>query len=156
MSKFTSFLKHAGQVLSTGLSTASQFIPILQPFFGASPAQSVFEKVSGVISTVKNDLTAIGQSVVMVETALQGYAGQAKLVAAAAIVAPIVRTSEFLSGLEIANESEFIAGVKDLISAVVRILNSCRKTKVLPDDPATIAPAAPPALPTPVLDAPQP
>jgi len=153
MSKIGSFLSHAGKVLSSGLTVASQFIPILQPFFGSASqaAQDAYAKAGGLITTVKNDLTLVGQTVVQIEAAMQGYAGTAKLAAAAAIVAPIIRTSEFLSGLQIANESEFIAGVKDLISAIVRILNSCHKTNVLPGDVGPV-PVAPPATPSPVID----
>ena len=154
MSGFTSFLKKAGQLIASGLTIVANEIPVLQPFLGSAGQQKLMQ-VGGFINTAKNDLTAVGTIAVQVEAALQGKTGADKLAAASALVAPIVRTSELVSGHQIANESEFIAGCTDLTNAVVRIMNSLKANALqTTGDSTTGVTPAPPAVPVPA--APQP
>jgi hypothetical protein len=117
MGSFTSFLKKAGQVLSSGLAVLSFVFPVLRPLMGSGV-------LAGEITTGVNDFTAIGTQIITIETALQGKTGPEKLAAASTLVAGIVRTSELVTGHKIANEAEFIAGCQDLTNATVRIMNS--------------------------------
>src|SRR5262249_11143480 len=135
-------LKKIGQVLAAGLQLVGVVFPVLQPFLGSG---STATKVAGVV----NDFTAIGTQVIAIETALQGKSGVDKLAAAVPLVGGIVRTSELVSGHQVANEAEFTAGVTDLTNAVVRILNSLKADNIQTKGNAA-APAATPATPTPV------
>ncbi len=142
MSGFTSFLKKLGQILAAGLELTGIISPVVLPMLGSS-------KAAQTATTAVNDFTSIGTTVVQVETALQGKSGPEKLSAASSLVAPIVRTSELVSGHKIANESEFIAGCTDLTNAVVRIMNSLAADNISTSgSPVTATPAAP-AVPTP-------
>ena len=142
MSGFVSFLKKIGQVLSVGLELTGFISPAVLPLLGSS-------KAAQVAGTVVNDFTAIGTTVIQIETALQGKPGPEKLAAATSLVAPIVRTSELVAGHTVKNESEFIAGCTDLTNAVVRIMNSLDSNGInTSGNPVTVAPAAP-AVPTP-------
>ncbi len=142
MSGFTSFLKKIGQILSVGLELTGFISPVLMPLLGSS-------KAGVAVGKGLNDFTAIGTTVIQIETALQGKTGTEKLAAASSLVAPIVRTSELVSGHSIANEAEFIAGCTDLTNAVVRIMNSLDSKGIsMTGGAVTIAPATP-ATPTP-------
>lgn len=138
------FLKVLGQILSKGLQLVGIF-PMIAPLFGAS-------KAGQVAATAVNDFTAIGTTIIQIETALQGKSGVDKLSAAVPLVSQIVKTSEMVSGHQIANEAEFTAGVTDLTNAVVRIMNSL-KSDNLKTTGQPSAPAAPPATPTPAKPA---
>ena len=118
MSGFTSFLKKIGQVLSVGLQLTGLVSPAVIAMFGS--------KGQAAVGNAVNDFTAIGTTIIQIETALQGTAGVDKLKAASTLVTQIVRTSELVSGHPIGNEAEFIAGTTDLTNAVVRILNSLK------------------------------
>jgi hypothetical protein len=88
----------------------------VQPLLG-SKAQSV-------AGQVVNDLTLIANQAVTIETALEGKAGADKFAALVPLVAGIIRTSELVSGKEIADEAKFQQGVSELAQGVVDILNS--------------------------------
>lgn len=141
MSGFTSFLKKIGQVLSVGLELVGFISPAVLPLLGSSKGASI-------ATTAVNDFTSIGTTVIQVETALQGKTGADKLAAAAALVRPIVQTSELVSGHKIANEGEFIAACTDLTNAVVRILNSLDSNGINTSGNSSTVSAAP-AVPTP-------
>lgn len=111
------FLARLGSFLAKGIAILTGLTPLIEPYIGA--------KASDTVTKVTNDLTSVGQVVVQAEALLQGTGtGAAKLAAAAPLVANIVKTSELVSGHQIANESLFIQGCTDLTSAVAEILNS--------------------------------
>lgn len=141
-----SFLKRLGQILAAGLQVTGVFFPVLRPFLGSGP-------IAQAAGTVVNDFTQVGTTVLMIETALQGKTGAEKLAAAAPLVAQIVKTSELVSGHQIGNEAEFVAGTQDLTNAVVRILNSLKSDKVQAAGQSLhVALSAPLAVPTQVGD----
>jgi hypothetical protein len=141
LSGFLSFLKKIGQVIAAGLELTGFISPAVLPLFGSGKAgQSAARAV--------NDFTSIGTTIIQIEAALQGKPGAEKLAAASTLVAPIVRTSELVSGHQIANESEFIAGCTDLTNAAVRILNSLKPDNIKTTGDPLNAPPAAPAVPT--------
>lgn len=142
------FLSKLGKVLATIVNIAgiaAGIGPILGGFLGS--------KVSGAVSTVTgkivNDLTAVGQTVLMAETMIQGTGtGAMKLAAATPLVAQIIQTSELVAGHKIANEALFIQGSQKITSGVADILNSIHPDAV-PNPGPTPALQPLPTLPTP-------
>lgn len=143
-STFVSYLKKIGKVLVAGLELVGFISPAILPLLGSS-------KTGVLIGKVTNDFTAIGTTVIQIETALQGKPGIEKLQAASALVAPIVRTSELVSGHTVKNESEFIAGCTDLTNAVVRIMNALDSNNINTAGSPVNVTAAPLATPTPAV-----
>jgi hypothetical protein len=120
MSGFVSFLQKLGKYLAEGVAIAAGVGPLVSPLFGSKSGV-----VQSSITTGVNDLTAVGGVVVQAEALLQGSGnGAAKLATAAPLVANIVKTSELVSGHQIANNALFIQGCTDLTNAVAEILNS--------------------------------
>jgi len=111
------FLKKLGQILATAGAVAFGVYPLIQPLLGSGKAKDI-------TGEAVNDLSAIGQLVVMIETALQGKPGPEKLAALLPLVENIVKTSELVSGKKIANDALFTQGVKEVSQGVVDILNS--------------------------------
>lgn len=142
MSGFTSFLKKIGQVLSVGLEVVGFISPAVLPLLGSS-------KAGQTAATAVNDFTAIGTTVIQVETALQGKPGAEKLAAASALVGPIIRTTELVAGHHIKNEAEFTAGCTDIVNAVVRIMNALDSNNINTAGSPVNEPPAAPATPTP-------
>ena len=142
------FLAKLGKFLAEGIAILTGLGPIVAPVLGS--------KASSVVTTATNDLTSIGSVVVQAEALLGAGNGAAKLAAAAPLVAQIVKTSELLSGHQIANPALFNQGVTDLTNAVAEILNSLSANNVqssgnpLPQSPApTVTPVpAPLSAPT--------
>src|SRR5688572_18451498 len=114
-----SFLKKLGLVLAQVGATAVGLGPIVAPLFGSGAG-----KVIQVAATVANDLTAIGSVIAQIETALQGKEGVEKFRAAVALVGPIVRTSQLVSGKKIADEALLQKGIEGITQGVVDVLNS--------------------------------
>lgn len=114
-----SFLKKLGLILVNVATTAAGIGPILAPLLGNKAGA-----VLGAVSVVANDLTAIGTVVVQIETALQGKTGADKLAAAVALVGPIIRTSQLVSGKKIADQEKLQKGIAEVTQGVVDILNS--------------------------------
>ncbi len=110
------FLKKLGQLLLKGASIAAGIYPIVQPLLGS--------KAQAVGGTIVNDLTLVANQVVTVETALEGKTGADKFAALLPLVAGIIRTSELVSGKEIADEAKFQLGVQEVAQGVVDVLNS--------------------------------
>lgn len=146
------FLSKLGSILAKGLALATGIWPLVSPLFGSSA------KAQQTGTTVINDLTSIAQVVVQAEAIIQTPgSGVQKLAAAAPLVANIVRTSELVSGHNIANETLFIQGCTDLTNAVAEILNSLSPNTVNtasgapinPIPPATVS-AVPASIATPV------
>lgn len=119
------FLKKLGQVLLKIVGIAVGIGPIVQPFLGSG--------VQPVVTQINNDLTAIGQVVVQIETAFAAVAGSTgtqKLAAAIPLVGNIIRTSELVAGKKIANEAQFTLAIQEYTQATVDLLNSIDQSEV--------------------------
>jgi len=120
-----SFLKKLGLVLAQVGATAVGLGPIVAPLFGSGAG-----KVVQIAATVANDLTAIGSVIAQIETALQGKEGVEKFRAAVALVGPIVRTSQLVSGKKIADEALLQKGIEGITQGVVDVLNAIHQDSV--------------------------
>lgn len=120
-----SFLKKLGQFIATAGAMALGIGPLVSPLFGSKG-----DKIGGDINTVANDLTLIAQVVVQIETALQGQAGADKRRAAIALIGPIIRTSQIVSGKKIADAALLEAGIGKITDGVVDVLNSIHEESV--------------------------
>ena len=141
---FVTFLAKLGKFLAEGVAVAAGVGPIISPLFGSKSSA-----VSSGITTAVNDLTAVGGVVVQAEALLQGTGtGPQKLAAAAPLVANIIKTSELVSGHQIANQTLFIQGCTDLTNAVAEILNSLSANGV--NSTGTVVSQVPPAITSPV------
>lgn len=120
-----SFLKKLGQVVAQVGAMALGIGPLVSPLFGSKGDQ-----IGGQIQTVSNDLTLIAQVIVQIETALQGQAGADKRKAAVALIGPIVRTSQIVSGKKIANAALLETGIGQITDGVVAVLNSIHEESV--------------------------
>jgi hypothetical protein len=120
-----SFLKKLGQVVAQVGALALGIGPLVSPLFGSKGDQ-----VGGQIQTVSNDLTLIAQVVVQIETALQGQAGTDKRRAAIALIGPIIRTSQIVSGKKIADAALLETGIGQITDGVVAVLNSIHEESV--------------------------
>lgn len=120
-----SFLKKLGQVVAQVGALALGIGPLVSPMFGSKGDQ-----VGGQIQTISNDLTLIAQVVVQIETALQGQAGADKRRAAIALIGPIIRTSQIVSGKKIANAALLETGIGQITDGVVAVLNSIHEESV--------------------------
>lgn len=120
-----SFLKKLGLVLAQVGATAVGVGPLVAPFFGSGS-----QKVAQIVQVVSNDLAAISQVVIQIETALQGKEGVEKFRAAVALVGPIIRTSQLVSGKKIADEALLQRGIEEVTQGVVDILNSLHQDSV--------------------------
>lgn len=114
-----SFLKKLGLVLGQVGATAIGIGPLVAPLFGAGG-----QRVTSVIATVVNDLTEIGKVVAAIEAALQGKEGADKFKAAVALVGPIIKTSQLVSGKKIADPALLQKGIEEVTQGVVDVLNS--------------------------------
>jgi len=139
-----SFLSKLGQFLARGIAILTGLEPLIAPLFGSKANQA-----AGVVAKVSNDLNAIAQIVVTAEAVIQtSGSGAMKLAAAAPLVTNIVRTSEIVSGHEIANESLFIQGCTNITSGVAQVLNALKPDNVKSQGQAL--PPVPPAQQAPV------
>ena len=114
------FLKKLGQILLNVAGIAVGIGPIVLPFLGSGKAQQVATK--GL-----NDLTAIGQVIVQIETAfaaVPGSTGEQKLQAAIPLVSNIISTSEMVVGKQIANKDLYTKAVQEYAQATVDLLNA--------------------------------
>lgn len=120
------FLKKLGQVLLKIVAIGAGIGPILTPFLGSG-------KVAADEATAVNDLTAIGSTVVQIETAfaaVPGSTGAQKLQAATPLVGNIIKTSELVVGKKIANEALFTKACTEYTQATVDLLNSLDASSV--------------------------
>src|SRR5690349_21440608 len=111
------FLKKLGQILLATSTAALGIGPLVTPLFGNKGSQ-----VATGVTNITNDLTAIGTVIVQIETALQGKTGADKLQAAIALVGPIIRTSQIVSGKKIADEALLQKGIGEVTQGMVDIL----------------------------------
>lgn len=155
------FLSKLGLILAKGLSILTGASPLISLVLGSAHPQAQAE-----VQTVSQDLTQIGQVVVTAESLLQGTGnGATKLAASTPLVASIVKTSEMVSGHQIANESLFMQGCTKITSGVADVLNSLSdKNLQSSGTPATVTIAdvkaatsvAPPASPASPASEPEP
>ena len=120
------FLKKLGQVLLKIVGIAAGVGPIITPFLGSGEA-------SKVVTAGVNDLTAIGQVVVQIETAfaaIPNATGAQKLQAAIPLVGNIIKTSELVINKKIANEALFTQAIQEYAQATVDLLNSLHEDGV--------------------------
>lgn len=120
-----SFLKKLGLVLAQVGAAAVGIGPLVAPLFGSAGS-----RVVQVGAQVANDLTAISSVVVQIETALQGKEGAEKFRAAVALVGPIIRTSQLVSGKKVADEVLLQKGIEEVTQGVVDVLNSLKAESV--------------------------
>jgi hypothetical protein len=120
-----SFLKKLDQVALQIGATAIGVGPLIAPLFGSKGDQT-----TGVINTASNDLTLIAQVVVQIETALQGQTGADKRKAAIALIGPIIKTSQMVSGKKIADPVLLETGIGQITDGVVAVLNSIHEESV--------------------------
>lgn len=128
MSGITTFLKKLGTILVNVAGVAVGVGPIIQPFLGSG-------KVAAGATTVVNDLTAIGSTIVQIETAfaaVPGSTGAQKLQAAIPLVGNIIKTSELVVGKKIANEALFTQAIQEYTQATVDLLNSIDQGAAVP------------------------
>jgi hypothetical protein len=114
------FLKKLGTILLNVAGIAVGIGPLIGPLLGSG-------KAGAVTGTVVNDLTAIGTTVVQIETAfaaVSGSTGAQKLQAAIPLVSNIIKTSEMVVGKKIANEALFTKACTEYAQATVDLLNS--------------------------------
>jgi hypothetical protein len=120
------FLTKLGAFLARGIAVLTGLEPLIAPLFGSKASAT-----AGVVTKIANDLTAVGQIVVTAEALIQvPGSGAAKLSAAAPLVTNIVRTSELVSGHEIADEALFLQGCTNITSGVAQVLNSLKSDNV--------------------------
>jgi len=106
------------------LNVAGVGFPLLKPFLGSGEA-------SKYANTAVNDLTAIGQVIVQVETAIQAPgSGAQKLQFIIPLVANIVKTSEMVTGHQIGDDALFVKGTTEIAQGVVDVLNSLKSDNV--------------------------
>lgn len=84
------------------------------------------QKQQQVATTTVNDLTSIGSVLLMIQTALSTATGSDKLKAALPLVVNIVKTSEMVSGHQIADEARFTLGSQEILQGVYDVLNSLK------------------------------
>ena len=120
-----SFLKKLGQAAAQIGALAIGIGPLVSPLFGSKGDQ-----IGGQIQTVSNDLTLIAQVVVQIETALQGQNGVDKRKAAIALIGPIIKTSQMVSGKKIADPTLLETGIGQITDGVVAVLNSIHEESV--------------------------
>ena len=120
-----SFLKKLGMVVAQVSALALGIGPLVSPLFGSKG-----DKVGGDIATVANDLTLIAQVVVQIETALQGQTGADKRRAAIALIGPIIKTSQIVSGKKIADAALLETGIGQITDGVVAVLNSIHEESI--------------------------
>lgn len=114
------FLKKLGQILLNVAGIAVGIGPIITPFLGSG-------KSAQVAGTAVNDLTAIGSTIVQIETAfaaVPGSTGPQKLAASIPLIGNIIKTSELVVGKKIANEALFTTAVQEYAQATVDLLNA--------------------------------
>ncbi|MBZ5522258.1 MAG: hypothetical protein LAP21_08450 [Acidobacteriia bacterium] len=114
------FLKKLGVILVNLTGVAAGVGPLLKPFLGSGAAADYVSK--GV-----NDLTAIGGTIVQIETAfaaVPGSNGAIKMQACIPLVGNIIKTSELVAGKKIANEALFQKAVEGYAQATTDLLNS--------------------------------
>lgn len=128
---FVTFLKKAGQVLSTIAMAEAGIAPVL-------------EKTIPSATNVIDKMDLIFKSVVATEGQFAAaYPGQQtgpqKLLAASSLVGPILSTVDTIRGKQIANEAAYTAAVQGIVTNVANLLNSLKPT----NDTATTAASVP-------------
>lgn len=112
------FLKKLGAFLAKAVAIELGLGPLIAPFLGSG-------KAGQMATTMVNDLTAMGQRVLEIETAVQTPgSGAQKLAMVIPLIANIVKTSEMVSGHKVANDALFATACQEYAQATVDLLNS--------------------------------
>jgi len=151
MSKFTSFLKKAGQILSTVAQDAAVFVPALAPFATLVIPASKQAAVQNVETTVVSDLNLLNQSVMTAETTANALAqtgtvisGAQKAQIAAQGVLTVFLNSEAMAGKKIADPAAAQAAAVKIAGGIADFWNAV-DGNVLPTPPQPVAAAPAPA-----------
>lgn len=154
MSKFTSFLKKAGQILTTVLADAAIAIPALQPFINLAVPASKQAAVNGVITTAESEISLLNQSVMTAETAGNVLAaggtalsGAQKAAIAAPAILQVFLNSESMAGKKIANPAAAQTAAATIAGGIADFWNAVDGS-ALPNPPATAVPAIQPPAAT--------
>lgn len=114
------FLKKLGSILANVAGVALGIGPIIAPFLGSG-------KVQQAVTTGTNDLTAIAQLVLQIETAfaaVPGSTGAQKLAAVIPLVGNVLSTSELVAGKKIGNVDLYNKAISEYAQATVDLLNA--------------------------------
>lgn len=114
---FVSFLKRAGQILANISAVEAG----LEPIFKASlptGAQGTVDKIDLIFKSV---VATEGQFAAAFPT---GQTGAQKLVAAAALVGPVLATVDTIKGKPIADEAAYVKAVQTITGGIADLLNS--------------------------------
>jgi hypothetical protein len=149
MSKFTSFLKKAGLVLTTALQDAAIAIPALQPFINLAVPVSKQAAVNGVITTAESEISLLSQSVMTAETTANTLAaggtvlsGAQKAAIAAPAILQLFLNSEAMAGKKISNPAAAQAAAATIAGGVADFWNAVDGS-ALPNPPAVAAAPSP-------------
>jgi hypothetical protein len=149
MSKFTSFLKKAGLVLTTVLQDAAIAIPALQPFINLTVPASKQPAVNTVITTAESEISLLSQSVMTAETTANTLAaggttlsGAQKAAIAAPAILQVFLNSEAMAGKKIANPAAAQAAAATIAGGVADFWNAVDGS-ALPNPPTTTTVPAP-------------
>lgn len=151
MSKFTSFLKKAGQVLVAGAQIAEEGIPALAPFVNLITPASKQAAVQTIESKVESEISLLSQSVMTAETTANALAqsgtaisGAQKAQIAAVGFTQVLMNSEAMAGKKIGDPVAAQAAAAKMAGAMADWWNAVNSDN-LPDPPS--APVANPAAP---------
>jgi hypothetical protein len=152
MSKFTSFLKKAGQILSTVAQDASIVLPALAPFVNLVVPASKQTAVQGVETTVESDLNLLNQSVMTAETTANTLAaggttlsGAQKAAIAAPAILQVFLNSEAMAGKKIANPAAAQAAAATIAGGIADFWNAVDGS-ALPNPPVGTSTTASPEV----------
>ena len=154
MSKFTSFLKKAGQILTTVLADAAIAIPALEPFINLAVPASKQAAVNGVLTTAESEISLLNQSVMTAETAGNVLAaggtalsGAQKAAIAAPAILQVFLNSESMAGKKIANPAAAQTAAATIAGGIADFWNAVDGS-ALPNPPVTAVPAIQPPAAT--------
>jgi hypothetical protein len=142
MMGFLSFLKRAGQILANVAAAEAGLEPIFKAALPASAGATV------------DKLDLIFKSVVATEGQFAaafpaGQTGPQKLLAASALVGPILSTVDTIKGQPIANEAAYLKAVQAFAAAAADLMNALKPSNNSTMPAASIpAPAAAISLPS--------
>jgi hypothetical protein len=124
-----SFLSKLGSVLLAVTNAFVPFEPILEKILPQNQA--------GVVKTVSNDLAAMANIIVQVETVAQQLnlagntlTGQQKLQMAIALITPVVTQSNLIAGKKIADPALMQKAIAEYAQATVDLLQAIHQDEV--------------------------
>lgn len=153
MSKFTSFLKKAGEILTTVLADAAIAIPALQPFINLAVPASKQAAVNNDVTVAESEISLLSQSVMTAETTANTLAaggttlsGAQKAAIAAPAILQVFLNSEAMAGKKIANPAAAQTAAATIAGGIADFWNAVDGS-ALPNPPAPVVAASPAAEP---------